>query len=118
MWGSGKAMREFLYVDDMAQASLFVLELDKKTYRANTKPMLSHINVGTGIDVTIREVAETMKEVVGFKGRLVFDTTKPDGAPRKSIDITRLKNMGWRFSVDLKDGLSKVYEWYLRKVKS
>jgi len=112
VWGTGDAMREFLYVDDMAQASLFVLELDEETYKANTQPMLSHINVGTGKDVTIREMAETMKEVVGFKGSLTFDTTKPDGAPRKLIDIIRLKRMGWEYSVDLKEGLDKTYEWY------
>jgi len=104
-----------LYVDDMAQASLFVLELDENTYKANTQPMLSHINVGTGIDVTIREMAEIMKEVVGFKGKLVFDTAKPNGAPRKLIDVSRLSNMGWNYSVDLKDGLSKTYKWYLEK---
>jgi len=114
IWGTGNAMREFLYVDDMAEASLFVLELDEKTYQANTKPMLSHINVGTGKDVTIREMAETMKEVVGFKGGLSFDTTKPDGTPRKLIDVSRLSNMGWEYSVDLKDGLSKTYKWYLK----
>ena len=113
VWGTGGAMREFLYVDDMAEASLFVLELDEKTYQANTKPMLSHINVGTGKDVTIREMAETMKEVVGFKGSLTFDTTKPDGSPRKLIDVSRLSNMGWKYSVDLKDGLTKTYKWYL-----
>ena len=108
------AMREFLYVDDMAQASLFVLELDEQTYQANTKSMLSHINVGTGTDVTIREMAETMKQVVGFKGDLSFDTTKPDGAPRKLIDVSRLSDMGWNYSVNLKDGLSQTYKWYLK----
>jgi GDP-L-fucose synthase len=113
IWGTGNAMREFLYVDDMAVASLFVLELDEQTYKANTQPMLSHINVGTGKDVTIREMAEAMKEVVGFKGRLTFDATKPDGAPRKLINITRLSNMGWKYSVDLKDGLADTYKWYL-----
>jgi len=106
-------MREFLYVDDMAEASLFVLELDEKTYQANTKPMLSHINVGTGKDVTIREMTETMKEVIGFKGKLIFDTTKPDGSLRKLIDVTRLSDMGWNYSVNLKDGLIKTYNWYL-----
>ena len=115
VWGTGNAMREFLYVDDMSAASLFVLELDEKTYQVNTKPMLSHINVGTSIDVTIREMAETMKEVVGFKGELSFDTTKPDGAPRKLIDVSRLSNMGWEYSVDLKEGLKKTYKWYLTK---
>jgi len=113
VWGTGNAMREFLYVDDMAAASLFVLELDEKTYQANTQPMLSHINLGTGKDVTIREMAETMKQVVGYKGKLTFDSTKPDGAPRKLINISRLSNMGWTYNVDLKDGLEKTYEWYL-----
>ena len=94
-----------VYADDMAQASLFVLELDEETYKANTQSMLSHINVGTGKDITIREMAETMKEVVGFEGKLTFDTTKPDGAPRKLIDVTRLRKMGWKYSVDLKEGL-------------
>jgi GDP-L-fucose synthase len=115
VWGTGNAMREFLYVDDIASASLFVLELDEETYQANTKPMLSHINVGTGVDITIREMAETMKEVVGYKGKIVFDTTKPDGTPRKLIDVSRLKNAGWRYSVNLKNGLNKTYEWYLEK---
>jgi GDP-L-fucose synthase len=115
VWGTGNAMREFLYVDDMAQASLFVLKLDEETYKANTKPMLSHINVGTGKDVTIREMAETMKQVVGYKGKLTFDTTKPDGTPRKLIDVSRLKNMGWEYSVNLKDGLTNTYKWYLKQ---
>jgi len=113
VWGTGNAMREFLYVDDMAQASLFVLELDEKTYQDNTKPMLSHINVGTGKDVTIREMAETMKQVVGFEGELTFDSTKPEGTPRKLIDVSRLSNMDWTYNVDLKAGLEKTYEWYL-----
>jgi GDP-L-fucose synthase len=117
VWGTGNAMREFLYVDDMAAASLFVLELDEEIYQANTKSMLSHINVGTGKDVTIREMAETMKEVIGFKGKLTFDTTKPDGAPRKLIDVSRLSNMGWKCSVDLEDGLTKTYKWYMESCK-
>jgi GDP-L-fucose synthase len=116
VWGTGNAMREFLYVDDMAQASLFVLELDEQTYQANTQPMLSHINVGTGKDITIREVAEIMKEVVDYKGKLTFDTTKPDGAPRKLIDVTRLENMGWRYTTDLEKGLTTTYDWYLSEV--
>ena len=113
VWGTGNAMREFLYVDDMAQASLFVLELDEETYKTNTQPMLSHINVGTGKDTTIREMAETMKQVVGYKGKVKFDVTKLDGSPRKLIDITRLKRMGWEYSVDLKEGLDETYEWYM-----
>jgi GDP-L-fucose synthase len=115
VWGTGNAMREFLYVDDMATASLFVLELDEETYKTNTQPMLSHINVGTGKDVTIREMAETMKEVVGFKGSITFDTTKPDGSPRKLIDVSRLSNMGWKYGIDLEGGLKKTYKWYLKE---
>ena len=115
VWGTGNAMREFLYVDDMAQASLFVLELDEKTYKDNTQPMLSHINVGTGKDITIIEMAETMKQVVGYEGKLTFDTNKPDGAPRKLVDVSRLSNMGWKFEIDLADGLKETYKWYLGK---
>ena len=114
VWGTGKVMREFLYVDDMALASLFILDLDEKIYHTNTKPMLSHINVGTGKDISIREVAETMKEVVGFNGTLTFDSSKPDGAPKKLIDVSRLSNMGWSYTISLKEGLEKTYEWYLK----
>lgn len=115
VWGSGNAMREFLYVDDMAEASLFVLELDKDLYDAYTEPMLSHINVGTGKEISIREMAEIMREVVGFKGELTFNSNKPDGAPRKLIDVTRLSKMGWTYRTDLKEGLEKTYNWYLRE---
>ena len=115
IWGTGKPMREFLHVDDMAQASLFVLELDEHIYKANTKPMLSHINVGTGKDVTIKEMAEIMKKVVGFKGKLVFDKAKPDGAARKLVDVSCLSNLGWKYSIDLKEGLEITYDWYLKK---
>jgi GDP-L-fucose synthase len=115
IWGTGKAMREFLYVDDMASASLFVLELDEEIYKANTLQMLSHINVGTGVDVTICELAETIKKVVGFEGSLKFDDTKPDGVLRKLTDVSCLSAMGWNFSVDLEEGLRRTYEWYLMK---
>ncbi len=115
VWGTGNAMREFLYVDDMAVASLFVLELDEQSYHSNTKSMLSHINIGTGIDVTIREMAQIMKQVVGFEGAITFDITKPDGSPRKLIDVSRLSNMGWKYSVELKKGLSETYKWYLKQ---
>ncbi len=115
IWGTGSPMREFLYVDDMAEASLFVLELDEETYQAKTKPMLSHINVGTGKDVTILEMAEAMKRVVGFKGELKFDSTKPDGSKRKLIDVERLTAMGWSYNVELEDGLKSTYKWYLSK---
>lgn len=113
VWGTGNAMREFLYVDDMAEASLFVLGLDEKTYKTHTRPMLSHINIGTGVDITIREMAETMKHVVGFKGELKFDSSKPDGTPRKLIDVSRLTSMGWHYKVKLEEGLRQTYIWYL-----
>ncbi|ENT6808909.1 GDP-L-fucose synthase [Vibrio vulnificus] len=113
VWGTGTPMREFLYVDDMAAASVHVMELDNQTYQANTEPMLSHINVGTGVDCTIREMAETMAKVVGFEGRVVFDSTKPDGTPRKLMDVSRLAALGWRYQVSLEQGLSKTYQWFL-----
>lgn len=114
VWGSGKAMREFLYVDDMTKASLFVLELDQDIYNRNTSAMLSHINVGTGVDVTIRALAETMKKVVGFGGALTFDASKPDGVPRKLIDSSRLSAMGWDAKIDLESGLKMTYAAYLK----
>jgi GDP-L-fucose synthase len=117
VWGSGNAMREFLYVDDMAAASLYVFELGEEAYKANTQPMLSHINLGTGKDVTIRELAETMKKIVGYKGKITFDLMRPDGAPRKLINTSRLSTIGWEYSVDLEDGLAKTYEWYLENFK-
>lgn len=113
IWGTGEPMREFLHVDDMAQASLFVLDLPVDAYQANTQPMLSHINVGTGSDVTIRQLAETIADVTGYQGEIVFDTTKPNGAPRKLMDVSRLANMGWTASITLRDGLKNAYEWFL-----
>jgi len=113
VWGSGNPMREFLHVDDMAAASIHILGLDKETYDANTQPMLSHINVGTGTDCTIRELAETMAEVVGYEGTLVFDASKPDGTPRKLLDVSRLKTLGWEASIGLKAGLATTYRWFL-----
>ena len=113
VWGSGKPMREFLYVDDMAAASVHVMELDNATYQTNTQPMLSHINVGTGVDCTIRELAETMAKVVGFTGQVVFDASKPDGTPRKLLDVSRLVDLGWRYSIELEQGLGKTYQWFL-----
>lgn len=113
VWGTGTPMREFLYVDDMAAASEHVMELDNETYQANTEPMLSHINVGTGVDCTIREMAETMAKVVGFNGQVVFYSTKPDGTPRKLMDVSRLAALGWRYRVNLEQGLTKTYQWFL-----
>ena len=113
VWGSGTPMREFLYVDDMAAASVHVMELADESYQANTQPMLSHINVGTGVDCTIRELAETVARVVGFEGQVVFDASKPDGTPRKLLDVSRLKALGWQYSVSLEDGLQQAYAWFL-----
>jgi GDP-L-fucose synthase len=112
-WGSGKPMREFLYVDDMASASIHVMNLNKANYDANTQPMLSHINVGTGVDCTIRELVETVAKVIGFKGEIKFDATKPDGAPRKLMNVDRLELLGWKYAVELEQGLEKAYEWFL-----
>lgn len=112
IWGSGTPMREFLHVDDMAAASVHVMELDDETYRTHTQPMLSHINVGTGVDCTIRELAETMARVTGFQGRLSFDATKPDGTPRKLLDVSRLKALGWQASIGLEEGLHDAYRWF------
>ncbi|TLU65072.1 GDP-L-fucose synthase [Thalassotalea litorea] len=117
VWGTGKPMREFLHVDDMAAASIHVLELDKETYEAQTSPMMSHINVGTGVDCTIRELAETLKQVIGFEGELVFDTTKPDGTPRKLMDVSRLESLGYKARTTLKDGLTMTYQWFLQNEK-
>jgi GDP-L-fucose synthase len=113
VWGSGKPMREFLHVSDMAAASIYVMELGEATYQANTQTMLSHINVGTGVDCTIRELAQTMAVVVGYEGTVEFDATKPDGAPRKLMNVERLKDLGWRYKIDLKDGLAETYSWFL-----
>ena len=113
VWGSGTPKREFLYVDDMAEASIFVHTLHKDIFAEQTRPMLSHVNVGTGEDVTIRDLAETVKEVVGFTGNLVFDTSKPDGPPRKLMVVEVLSNLGWTASVGLRDGLRHSYQDFL-----
>ncbi|MCC0053099.1 MAG: GDP-L-fucose synthase [Rhodobiaceae bacterium] len=113
VWGSGTPKREFLYVGDMAEACLFVLGLDKDVYDRETNPMLSHINVGTGADVTIRELAETVARVTGFAGKITFDATRPDGPPRKLLDVSRLAGLGWAASVGLEDGIRHTYEWFL-----
>jgi len=117
VWGTGKPMREFLHVDDMAEASIHVLLLDQATYAANTQPMLSHINVGTGVDCTIAELAHTMAKVVGFEGKLVFDTSKPDGTLRKLMDVSRLARLGWKASISLEDGLRSTYQWFLENAE-
>ena len=113
IWGSGSPMREFLYVDDMATASVYVMNLDKSIYDQKTEPMLSHINVGFGSDVTIKELAQRISAVVGYQGLIGFDPTKPDGTPRKLMDSGRLNSLGWQAQVNLKDGLTKAYQDYL-----
>ncbi|MGK7659767.1 MULTISPECIES: GDP-L-fucose synthase [unclassified Marinovum] len=113
IWGSGKPRREFLHVDDMAEASLFVMDLDKATYDANTEPMLSHINVGTGTDISILELAQLVARVTGFEGRITTDPSKPDGTMRKLMDVGRLADMGWTAQVELEDGVRTTYRWFL-----
>jgi GDP-L-fucose synthase len=113
IWGSGKPMREFLYVDDMAEASVFVMNLAPEDYAACTDPMHSHINVGTGQDVTIAELARLVGDVVGYGGRIVFDASKPDGTPRKLLDVSKLKNLGWQARTPLAEGLRRAYAAFL-----
>ena len=112
VWGTGKPMREFLHVDDMAAASVFAMNLEADVYQKHTEPMLSHINVGTGVDCTIRELAETMASVVGFEGALCFDSSKPDGTLRKLMNVDRLGDLGWRYKIDLDKGLASTYQWF------
>lgn len=113
VWGSGTPKREFLYIDDMAEASLFVHNMDSKEYLEITQPALSHINVGVGADVTIRELAETIKEVVGFKGEVIFDNSKFDGPPRKLLDVSLMSSLGWTANVELRSGLVRSYADFL-----
>ena len=113
VWGSGTPMREFLHVDDMAAASIHVMDLAQEVLQEYTQPMLSHINVGTGVDCTIRELAQTLAQVVGYKGRVVFDASKPDGTPRKLLDVTRLHQLGWYHEISLEAGLASTWQWFL-----
>jgi GDP-L-fucose synthase len=115
IWGTGTPKREFLYVDDMAAASIFVMDLDKKTYDQHTEPMQSHINVGYGSDVTIAELAKAVGDAVGYVGKISFDTSKPDGSPRKWMDSKKLNTLGWQAKVGLKTGLSLAYEEMLKR---
>jgi GDP-L-fucose synthase len=113
IWGSGTPRREFLHVDDLAAACVHVMELDVATYRQHTRPTLSHLNVGTGSDCSIRELAESIARVTGFRGTLRFDASRPDGAPRKLLDVSRLHALGWRHRIGLEEGLRATYDWYL-----
>jgi len=113
IWGTGAPMREFLYVDDMAEACLHVMELSSEAYSRNTQPMLSHVNIGTGEDLSIHDLATTISDIVGYRGRISFDTSKPDGTPRKLMDVGRLHSLGWRAKIGLRDGLALAYADFL-----
>ena len=116
IWGTGTPMREFLYVDDMAAASVFVMGMDEASYKTNTSPMCSHINVGFGSDVTIAEVAQTIAATVGYQGKVCFDTSKPDGPPRKLMDCSRLHALGWRAQIGLSQGIALAYADFLTQI--
>ena len=118
VWGSGSAFREFLHVDDMATASIHIMNLDCEAYRIQTNSRLSHINVGTGKECSIKQLAEIISDVVGFQGNIVWDTTKPDGAPRKLMDSSKAFDLGWHPKYDLKNGLKDAYAWYITNLKS
>jgi GDP-L-fucose synthase len=116
VWGSGNQMREFMHVDDMADASIHIMGIDKVSLEAIIDPMLSHINIGTGIDISIRDVSQIIKEVVGYSGEINFNTEMPDGAHRKLLDVTKLNNLGWEHSISLKYGLKETYKWFLKNI--
>tara|TARA_B110000444_G_C18787279_1_gene570581 strand:- start:144 stop:1109 length:966 start_codon:yes stop_codon:yes gene_type:complete len=119
VWGTGKPMREFLHVSDMAAGCIFVMNIPHPEFIAEVpKPMCSHINVGTGRDVTISELANTMARVVGFKGDIEFDVSKPDGTQRKLLNVSRLRSLGWKYTVDLEQGLEMTYDWFLENLAS
>ncbi len=113
IWGSGIPKREFLHVKDMALACMHIMNLDKDLYQSKTKIMLSHVNIGSGVDCSIKELALTMAKVTKFNGEIVFDTSKPDGTPRKLMDVSRLNDLGWKYSIGLEQGLSETYSWYV-----
>jgi len=117
IWGTGQPRREFLHVDDMAEASLFVLDLKKDIYDAETEPMLSHVNVGTGKDISILELAQNVARIVGFSGQIETDPAKPDGTMRKLMDVSRLARLGWQAKIPLEDGIKDTVQWYLRNRK-
>ena len=117
IWGTGTPRREFLHVDDMAAASLFVLDLGRDQYEANTMPMLSHINVGCGEDISILELAQIVARVTGFRGKIASDQSKPDGTMRKRLDVSRLRAMGWAPTISLERGIQDTYRWYLNNLE-
>jgi len=113
VWGTGKPLREFLYVDDMAEASVFVMNLDRSKYELKTKPMMSHINVGSGLDCSIKDLTETIAKVIGYEGKITWDISKPDGTKRKLMDTSLINSLGWKAKMNLYEGLTKTYKWYL-----
>jgi len=113
IWGTGTPLREFLYVDDLAAACVHVMTLEKATYDAHTTPMKSHINIGSGEDITIRELAETIAKVIGYRGKIEYDTTKPDGTSRKLMDSARINTLGWKPKISLEEGLKLAYQDFL-----
>ncbi len=117
IWGTGKAMREFLHVDDMADACLHIMNIDKSTFNKNINPHLSHINIGTGIECSIKNLADHISYVTQYKGKILFDNDFPDGTPRKLLDSSKINNMNWRHSIDLLDGLKDTYDWYKKNIK-
>jgi GDP-L-fucose synthase len=121
VWGTGIPKREFLHVDDMAKAAIFIMNLDLSIYQSKTRSMLSHVNIGSGVDCTIKQLVETISDVIGYQGGIIWDTSKPDGTPRKLMDISRIESMGWRPTIELREGLRMTYSWYLEnleKIKS
>ncbi len=117
VWGSGQPMREFLHVDDMAKASIHVMNVAKSAYRQVSEERLSHVNIGTGEDCTIDELAQTIKSVVGYRGKIEYDASKPDGTPRKLLDVSRLGKLGWQAEIGLRQGLERTYRWFLENEK-
>lgn len=113
IWGTGSPMRELLHVDDLAEACMHIMELSKDQIEAVTAPMSSHVNVGTGVDVTIKELAELICKVIGYTGELTFDTSKPDGTPRKLLDVSKINALGWQANIELEAGLKDTYAWFL-----
>ena len=116
VWGTGNAKREFLHVDDMAAACMHVMQLEQSVYNQVTEPMLSHLNVGSGTDVSIRELAQKVRQIVGFSGEISFDKSKPDGTPKKLMDISRLSELGWKPAYTLESGLSDTYQWFINNI--
>jgi GDP-L-fucose synthase len=113
IWGSGTPRREFLHVDDLARATAHLLSLSKEDYWKAIPIRESHVNVGTGVDISIRELAQTLRSLIGFEGKLSFDATKPDGTPRKVLDVSRIKTLGWQAEVDFEAGLTETYDWFV-----